>query len=67
MKTIHAILSIAGGVAAGAAIALLLAPQSGKKTRESIRDFVKSKCPAMKENRLEALVEKIREEIDEVK
>ncbi|MCH5219047.1 MAG: YtxH domain-containing protein [Muribaculaceae bacterium] len=66
MKTLPAILAIAGGVAAGAAVGLLLAPTSGKETRKSIRDFVKSKCPAMKEHKLEALVEKIKEELEEV-
>lgn len=65
MKTLHAVLAIAGGVAFGAALGILLAPKSGKETRDSIKSFVKSKCPAMKDKRLNALVEKIREELDE--
>lgn len=34
------LLAFLGGAIVGGAIALLLAPQSGEKTREQIRDFV---------------------------
>lgn len=34
------LLAFLGGAIAGAAVALLLAPQSGKETREQIKDFV---------------------------
>ena len=65
MKALNVVLAVAGGVALGTAIGLLLAPKSGKETRESIRDFIKSKCPAMKQNRLEALVDRIQEDLAE--
>lgn len=65
MKALNVVLAVAGGVALGTAIGLLVAPKSGKETRDSIKDYIKSKCPAMKENRLNALVDKIREDIEE--
>lgn len=66
MKTLNVALAVAGGVAVGAAIGLLTAPQSGKETLSDLKSFIRSKCPFMKESKLNALVEKIRAEIDEV-
>lgn len=65
MKTLNVVLAIAGGVAFGAALGILMAPKSGRETRESIKSYLRSKCPGMKESRLNALVERIREELDE--
>ena len=65
MKTLNVALAVLGGVAVGAALGMLLAPKSGKETRENIRDFIKSKCPAMKQSRLEALVDRIQEDLEE--
>lgn len=65
MKTLNVILAVAGGVALGTVAGLLLAPKSGKETRDDIKAFVRSKCPFMKESRLNALVDKIRAELDE--
>ena len=65
MKTLNVALAVLGGVAVGAARGMLLAPKSGKETRENIRDFIKSKCPAMKQSRLEALVDRIQEDLEE--
>lgn len=65
MKALNVALAVAGGVALGAAVGLLLAPKSGKETRDDIKSFLRSKCPFMKESRLNALVDKIREELDE--
>ena len=65
MKTLNVALAVAGGVALGAAVGLLLAPKSGKETRDDIKAFLRSKCPFMKESRLDQLVDKIRTELDE--
>lgn len=66
MKTLNVALAVAGGVAVGAALGLLLAPKAGKETRDDIKSFIRSKCPLMKESKLNALVDKIRAELDEV-
>lgn len=66
MKALNVALAVAGGVAFGAALGLLLAPKSGKDTREDIKSFIRSKCPLMKESKLDRLVDKIRTELDEV-
>ena len=65
MKALNLILAVAGGVAVGATLGLLLAPKSGKETREDIKEYIRKKCPAIKDKRLNALVDKIREELDE--
>lgn len=65
MKTLNVALAVAGGVALGAAVGMLLAPKSGKETRDDIKSFLRKKCPFMKESRLDQLVDKIRAELDE--
>ncbi len=65
MKALNVILAVAGGVAVGAALGILFAPRSGSETREAVKDYIKSKCPGMKEKRLNALAEKITREIEE--
>ena len=63
MKNLNIVLAVLGGAVAGAAIGLLFAPEKGETTRDSIRKFIKSKCPLMKNDRLDALVEEIAAEI----
>lgn len=65
MKTFNVLLAVAGGVAVGTALGVLFAPRSGKDSRDALRDYIKAKCPGMKEARLNALAEKISEEIRE--
>lgn len=67
MKAVNFALAILGGAVAGAAAALLFAPQKGSDTRESIVDFVKSHCAAMKESKLQQLADRISDEIKEAK
>lgn len=67
MKTVNYALAALGGAVVGAAAAILLAPEKGSKTRESIVDFIKSHCPAIKESKLQQLADRISEEIKEAK
>lgn len=65
MKALNYAIAAAAGALVGAAIGVLAAPKSGNETRNAIKDFIKSKCPLMKESKLDALVEKIKEDIAE--
>lgn len=65
MKALNVALLVAGGVAVGTLVGILVAPKSGKQTRSDIKAFIRSKCPLMKEDRLNNLVDKIRAELDE--
>ncbi|MDE7125411.1 MAG: YtxH domain-containing protein [Muribaculaceae bacterium] len=65
MKNLGIVIAALAGVAAGAALGVLFAPRSGQDTRDQIKDFVKSHCPKMKKERLEALADQIAEEIRE--
>lgn len=63
MKNLSIIMAVLGGAVAGAAIGLLFAPEKGEKTRKQIADFVKDKCPLIKKDRLEQIVDEIAAEI----
>lgn len=63
MKNFSIIFAVLGGAVAGAAIGLLFAPEKGVETRKSIRDYVKSKCPLIKKDRLDEIVDEIAAEI----
>ncbi|MDE6817986.1 MAG: YtxH domain-containing protein [Muribaculaceae bacterium] len=64
MKNFSIFLAVIGGVAIGAAAGLLFAPESGEKTREQIKRYLREKgiCPA-NESKLDALVEEIADEL----
>lgn len=64
MKNFSIFLAVIGGAAIGAAAGLLLAPESGEKTRENIKRFLREKgiCPTS-ESKLDELVDEIAEEL----
>lgn len=62
MKTSN-IFALIGGVAIGATIALLLAPDSGKNTRMKIQKKLKEKGIDLSPEQLDELIEKLRSKI----
>ncbi|MCM1032380.1 MAG: YtxH domain-containing protein [Odoribacter sp.] len=65
MKGLNIALAALGGAIVGAAAALLLAPQEGKRTRSQIREFIREKCPFAHESQVDAIADQIEEEIKE--
>ena len=59
MKGLPIIIAAIGGALVGAATALLLAPQTGSQTRESIKDFIRTHVPGIKAAELEDLADQI--------
>ncbi len=53
------LLSLVGGIAIGAILGILLAPQSGKDTREQIKKLIQEKMPNLSKERLEQLVDEV--------
>lgn len=51
--------SLLGGIAAGALIGLLFAPQSGKETRDKIKKLLQEKMPDLSKDKLEQLVDQV--------
>lgn len=51
--------SLLGGIAAGALIGILFAPQSGKETRDKIKELLQEKMPDLSKDKLEQLVDQV--------
>ena len=64
MKGLNIALAALGGALVGAAAALLLAPEKGSTTRRNIREFIKEKCPFVKESEVDVIADKIEEAIE---
>lgn len=59
MKCLEIALAAVGGAVVGAAAAVLLAPQSGARTRAQIRRFIREKFPNACDCHVEAMAEDI--------
>lgn len=64
MKNFSIFLAVIGGAAIGAAAGLLLAPESGEKTRDQIKRYLREKgiCPR-NADKLDELVDEIASEL----
>lgn len=64
MKNFSIFLAVIGGVAIGAAAGLLFAPETGEKTRENIKRYLREKGVfPNNESKLDELVDEIADEL----
>ncbi len=60
------LLSLLSGVAVGALLGVVFAPQSGKETREQIKKLLQDKMPNLSTERLEELVDEVIAKVKDV-
>lgn len=53
------LISLISGLAAGALLGILFAPNSGEETRAKIKEVIKEKMPNISKERLEQLVDEV--------
>ncbi|MDE5796464.1 MAG: YtxH domain-containing protein [Muribaculaceae bacterium] len=66
MKAIHIICAVIGGAIAGAAVGLLVAPETGEDTRKKILEVLREKGIRLKKDKMEELVDEIEDHIENV-
>ena len=64
MKAIHIICAVIGGAIAGAAVGLLVAPETGEDTRKKILEVLREKGISLKKDKMEELVDEIEDQIE---
>ncbi|MFG6385409.1 MAG: YtxH domain-containing protein [Muribaculaceae bacterium] len=64
MKAVHVALAAFGGALVGATAALLLAPEKGSDARRHLKEFIKEKCPFVKDSDVDAVADRIEDMIE---
>lgn len=65
MKNLDIVLAVVGGALVGASLGLLFAPKKGDDLRDDIAAYLKSKGVNLKKNKIDCLVDELREEIQD--